>query len=157
MSEIMHMSGMIMFLSLLISFAITFLHYEALSLLTNILTNINNVKRIHILFAMFAVTLLHIISILIYAGIYYIMINEWGIGHLEGMDVTTFEDYAYYSITVYTSLGFGDVLPVGGLRFFSGLETLNGLALMAWSASYSYLLMSKYWIFKNPNMEIDFK
>jgi hypothetical protein len=54
-------------------------------------------------------------------------------------------DSVYFSFTTYSSLGFGDVEPIGDIRFLVGLEALTGLVLIAWTASFMYLEMSRYW------------
>jgi hypothetical protein len=60
----------------------------------------------------------------------------------------------YFSAETYTSLGFGDVTPSGHMRLLIGLEALNGLLLIAWSASFAYLSMERFWnirkIAQNP-------
>ncbi|MGE5242209.1 MAG: ion channel [Bacteroidota bacterium] len=45
----------------------------------------------------------------------------------------------------YTSLGLGDVYPLGDLRLIAGIESLIGLLMIAWSASFTYLMMEKFW------------
>tara|TARA_Y100001960_G_scaffold324529_1_gene405109 strand:- start:823 stop:1311 length:489 start_codon:yes stop_codon:yes gene_type:complete len=152
----------VLVISVLISFALTIFHYEVLGWLTTVIAKIKNVRKIHVLIAMLALTATHMISIGIYAIIYYVMINILEVGGILNtvhthFDTTSFRDLIYYSITVYTSLGFGDLVPTGGLRVISGLETLNGLILVAWTASYSYLVMSKYWTFKNTSRKLHFK
>ena len=52
---------------------------------------------------------------------------------------------ALRNLVSYTSLGLGDVWPTGVLRLITGLEALNGLILIAWSASFTYLSMEKFW------------
>ena len=56
-----------------------------------------------------------------------------------------FLDYLYFSTVSYTSLGLGDLYPVGPVRLLTGIESLNGLLLIAWSASFTYLVMEKRW------------
>lgn len=138
-------------ISLVISFAIAFLHYSSLSFLTKQTAKIQSIKNAKVLLTMFIITFTHLISVLIYAVVYYSMDNHFGMGTLAGQEVKNFYDYIYYSLIVYTSLGFGDIYPVGGLRILSGLETLNGLILIAWSATYTYLVMSKHWDFEGNN------
>ncbi|HAG52898.1 MAG TPA: two pore domain potassium channel family protein, partial [Alphaproteobacteria bacterium] len=117
------------------------------------------VRKIRVLLTMFVITLTHLFSVFIYSLVYYSMDNHFGMGTLAGLGLNTlnFYDYIYYSLIVYTSLGFGDIYPVGGLRILSGLETLNGLILIAWSASYTYLVMSKYWRFEEHHASITAK
>ena len=54
-------------------------------------------------------------------------------------------DYAYYSTVAYTTLGLGDLVPTGGLRILTGIESLNGFILITWTASFTYLAMEKFW------------
>lgn len=45
----------------------------------------------------------------------------------------------------YTTLGFGDLAPVGPLRFLAGTMARTGFVLITWSASFTYLEMSRDW------------
>ena len=45
----------------------------------------------------------------------------------------------------YTTLGYGDITPHGLVRFTAGLEALTGLLLIAWTASFMYYEIRKYW------------
>ncbi|MBB89368.1 MAG: hypothetical protein CMF68_00135 [Magnetovibrio sp.] len=67
------------------------------------------------------------------------------IGSLEGLQIVGPLDYFYFSIVAYTSLGMGDIVPSDHLRFITGIETLNGLLLIAWSSSFIYIAMAKLW------------
>ncbi len=46
---------------------------------------------------------------------------------------------------VYTTVGFGDLVPAGALRMVSSTEALSGLALITWSASFTFLQMQRIW------------
>jgi hypothetical protein len=50
-----------------------------------------------------------------------------------------------YSAIVYTTVGFGDIVPVGPIRFMAGMEGLTGLVMITWSASYAFLEMHRDW------------
>lgn len=54
-------------------------------------------------------------------------------------------DFVYYSAMVYTTVGFGDLIPAGPIRMMTGTEALAGLALITWSASFTYLQMQRVW------------
>jgi hypothetical protein len=54
-------------------------------------------------------------------------------------------DAVYFSGAVYTSLGFGDIVPTGPGRMLAVSESVVGLVLIAWTASFTYFLMQKYW------------
>ncbi len=59
--------------------------------------------------------------------------------------VESFQDCLYFSVVTYTSLGFGDQIPVAHARLIAGVEALNGLLLIGWTASFTYLAMERYW------------
>jgi hypothetical protein len=46
-------------------------------------------------------------------------------------------------------LGIGDLYPTGALRIISGIEALNGLVMVGWSASMTYIYMEKFWHIRN--------
>lgn len=83
----------------------------------------------------------HIIEILIFAAGYYGLILAKEYGTFVGALAPGFEDCVYYSFVTYTTLGFGDLIPTGPLRFLTGIESLTGLVLITWTASCIYLQM----------------
>ncbi len=64
------------------------------------------------------------------------------IGALVGDVSGQLREYLYYSMVTYTSLGLGDVFPLGELRLISGIEVLTGLLVIGWSASFLFSEMS---------------
>ncbi len=103
---------------------------------------------------MLGVFAVHVVEILIYALGYYLAINMVALGSLEGARASGVLGYFYASAVFYTSLGFGDVLPNGHLRFIVSIEALNGLLLIAWSAAFIFAVMGKSWhCFAGPGAE----
>jgi hypothetical protein len=51
----------------------------------------------------------------------------------------------YFSAVVYSTLGLGDVLPHGTMRFMVGTEALTGFLLVTWSASFTFMEMERWW------------
>jgi hypothetical protein len=41
--------------------------------------------------------------------------------------------------------GHGDIYPIGDIRLLASIEALNGLLLVAWSGSFTYLAMQRLW------------
>jgi hypothetical protein len=62
-------------------------------------------------------------------------------GHLTGTVGTNFLEVVYLSANTFTTVGFGDVVPVG----LCGTEALTGFILISWSASFLYLEMREFW------------
>ncbi|WP_339749428.1 potassium channel family protein [uncultured Maricaulis sp.] len=65
------------------------------------------------------------------------------IGDLSGDTPTTAMDVFYFSLVSYTSLGLGDIVPTGHLRFVAGVEALNGFLLISCSAAMLFLFMTE--------------
>ena len=81
----------------------------------------------------------HIVEICLFAFAYKLMLSDPKFGSLAGIDVNSITDYLYYSSTVFTTLGFGDIVPKGLIRLFTSIESLTGISLVAWSMSVAFL------------------
>lgn len=138
-----------MFVVLLLSLAMvaltTLIHYEALTTLNNLLPKIAVERRRKLLVVMTGIFAAHIFEIVLYGLLYYGLIL-WDPGNaFTGSAPFSLLNCIYFSAETYTSLGFGDLSPVGPIRLLAGLEALNGLLLISWSASYTYLAMERFW------------
>lgn len=142
-----------MLIAILIAFSAVALtviiHYEALFFLARRSPVKTFAPRYRILAGIFVIIIAHIVEICLFASAYYIMLHSNGFGSLAGNvtgeTVQSFFDCAYFSFTTYTTLGLGDIEPSGYLRLMTGLESLTGLVMITWSASFLFLEMQKYW------------
>lgn len=119
--------------------------YEALRLASNHLTQLPIPPRARIIPLVLACFAAHTVAVWIYAGAYWLLAVRWQIPSFAGVPVEGLTDCVYFSVVTYTSLGFGDHVPVGHARLLAGVEALNGLILIGWSASFTYLSMERYW------------
>ena len=94
---------------------------------------------------MFGVLAAHILEIASYALGYWFADSILNAGNFSGVHVLYPIDYFYFSTEAYTSLGIGNLYPVGDVRLLAGLETLNGLLLIGWSTSFTFVAMNRYW------------
>ncbi|HEX2803981.1 MAG TPA: potassium channel family protein [Sphingomicrobium sp.] len=134
--------------ALLISAALAiltiFIHYEVLTTSWPIRSGAAVTLRAHMARLLTGIFIAHLIEIAIYAAAYYLMHDHLGLGTINGATGEGLSDYFYYSITSYTTLGFGDLYPSGPIRIVTGIESLNGLVLIGWSTSYTYLAMQRF-------------
>ncbi len=93
-----------------------------------------------IIFVVLSSLLAHMSEIILFAIVYYFLQSSQidGLGHLTGNFSGSFRDSIYYSAITYTTLGFGDIIPVGNIRIVTALEALLGLILIAWTATFIY-------------------
>ncbi|PHS32705.1 MAG: ion transporter [Methylophaga sp.] len=121
------------------------IHYEFLYQLAEKLPNYNIRPRYRVLSGVFVILIAHVIEIWLFALGYFLMINVEGLGTLAGNFDQSLLDCSYFSFTSFTTVGFGDIEPLGHIRFLTGFESLTGLVLITWSASFLFLEMQKYW------------
>ena len=121
------------------------IHYEFLHRFTLLMPRMNVRHRFRIVIGVFAALLAHALEVWIFALSYYLMHHAESWGHLQGNFGGSFLDCVYFSFTTYTTLGTGDIEPIGYLRYLTGLESLTGLLLITWTASFLYLEMTRYW------------
>ena len=120
-------------------------HYEGLALMSRYLDSLKMQDRPRILLLINGVLCLHTIEIGIFAAGYYLLLLFPVFGELIGLDGLTFWDCVYFSTVSYTTLGFGEIVPSDDIRFLTGFESLAGLVLITWSASFTYIEMQKRW------------
>lgn len=125
--------------------AAVFIHYELLYRVSRYIPQMVVRHRFRIIFGVLASLVAHAIEIWIFAIAYYYMHNSDGWGQLYGNFNGGIMDCAYFSFTTYTTLGFGDIEPLGDLRFLTGIESLTGLVLITWTASFLFFEMQRYW------------
>ncbi len=128
--------------------AIVMLHYEGLYWLGRLgrleFSGLMR-HRPHIAIIIFGQLILHVISIWIFGLGYYLLLRQPEFGAFEPIVAHTIGECVYYSAVVYSTLGFGDVIPTGPIRFLTGMEAVTGLVLITWSASFTFLEMQRYW------------
>jgi hypothetical protein len=109
------------------------------------------IGRLRVAVVMVAIFVVHIICIWIHGFAYYYLLHHGSIGtfigpsveqHMQGADLMS---CVYFATVVYTSLGFGDIIPTDGFRMLTGVTVLNGLVLIGWTVSFAFLTMQRYW------------
>ena len=126
----------------------TFTHYEMLRLLSAYVPQIRIRPRARLLAVLFGTFFGHLLEISFYALAYYSLKDRFDLGNFGGEFIDSFSSYLYFSAETYTTIGLGDIYPLGPLRLITGIEALNGLLLIGWSASFTYLAMEKFWNIK---------
>lgn len=128
----------------LVSMAVL-IHYEALNMLSRLFRQMSLRHRFRLVLGVGGALCAHALEIWVFALAYWLLAGAGEFGALQGHFDGSLQDCAYYSFTTYTSLGFGDIHPVGLIRFSSALETLTGLVLIGWTASFIYVEMRRFW------------
>jgi len=124
---------------------VVMIHYEFLFRFTAWMPKMKIRHSFRILAGVFCALATHTVEIWIFGFTFWLMHSADGWGELRGNFDNSLLDAVYFSFTSYTTLGTGDIHPFGALRFLSGLESLTGLVLITWTASFLYLEMTRYW------------
>ena len=129
-----------MAMALFMALVCVLVHFEAVLLIEKTLLRIAS-PRLGLLVSWTGFLFAHVIEIWLYA-LAYLICGRLGIGELHG--AYNLLDYAYYSSVVYTTLGFGDIVPGPGVQILTGSQALVGLSLIAWSATHTYARVTSY-------------
>ena len=138
-----------MFLGIVLSIVLVLvtigIHFEFLRRMPAIAERINVRPRLRILIVMVGAFVAHTLEIYFFALGYWLLDSIYPPQLFDGVFDGEFMDYVYFSAASYTSLGVGDIWPLGPVRIISGSEALTGLIMIAWTASFTYLMMGRYW------------
>lgn len=132
--------------NILVIATVVMIHYEFMYRFTLLMPQMNIRHRFRIVLGVFGALCAHAVEVWIFALSFFWMHHADGWGEFEGNFEGSLMDCVYFSFTTYTTLGFGDVVPHGDLRYLTGLEALTGLVLITWTASFLYLEMTRYWV-----------
>ena len=134
-------------LSLGLVLATSFIHYEGLRLVSRGLAAWTTMPgRRKVLIGILCVFAIHIVEITLYAFAYWYADIVVDIGGFAGVHATGTFEYFYFSAESFTTLGLGDIYPVGPLRLLGSIESINGLLLIGWSTSYTFYGMQRHWL-----------
>jgi hypothetical protein len=133
---------------------IVLLHARALYSLSSLTSTLKINKQFMVAISAFGIIVTHILEVWIFAVVYFFLIKSDNFGSLQGNFDGSLMSASYFSFTSYTSLGIGDIIPMGHIRFLVGLEALIGLVMITWSASFLYIEMQKLWSGKIDNTNI---
>ncbi|MDX2503219.1 MAG: potassium channel family protein [Gammaproteobacteria bacterium] len=121
------------------------IHYEFLYQISVAIPKMKIKHRLRIVLGVFGALVAHSIEIWLFSIAYYLLPRMQGWGSIEGNFDGSFMDCVYFSYTTFTTLGLGDIEPLGHIRHLVGLESLTGLLLITWSASFLYYEMQRHW------------
>lgn len=135
---------MTIFAAVLLPLMAVGLHYELLLMAAAAVRAVPGMRRAGVALAVVLALLAHVAEVLLFALGWVVLIRA-GAVELNIPDPTVL-DAVYFSGSVYTSLGFGDVVPVQGGQLLVVLEVVTGLVLIAWTASFTLFQMREHWL-----------
>lgn len=118
-------------------------HYHGLNLIVRVCDRIPGERRLRIAEMVMAILMLHVAEIMLFAMGFRLLAWNDPVGALGGTVAGDWSDYFYFTATVYTTVGFGDLVPRSGLRLLTAFTSLTGLVMITWSASLTFLEMQR--------------
>lgn len=119
----------------------TAFHYEVLRYLGRFTSTGTVLPRHKAPLILLALVTAHIIEIIFYALVYALASGPLALGSFAGEKAMATLDYFYYAAESYSTLGYGDILPLGELRLIASIGPLNGILLMAWSGAFLFAVV----------------
>ncbi|MFT4727209.1 MAG: hypothetical protein ACI9UN_001704 [Granulosicoccus sp.] len=127
-------------------FIVVLMHHETLIFVTQwLLPQFSMPRRWHVAATVIILISAHVAEIIVYGAGLFLVGEIWQFGTLSGDGIPTFQTYLYFSFASYTSLGIGDIFPIGHIRLLTGIEALLGLLMIGWTASFLFLEMRSFW------------
>jgi ion channel len=130
-------TGMAAALALAMLSLTTAIHYEALELISRAAHGRGTSRR-GIVGLLTALVGVHLTEVALYAIAYAAGAHVFSLGSLSGSSGKSWIDFFYFAAETYSTLGYGDLVPIGSLRLVASVEALNGLLLVAWSGAFLY-------------------
>ncbi|MFO7704683.1 MAG: ion channel [Halopseudomonas sp.] len=121
------------------------LHYESFILFGRIVRKIEFAHRRRMLLLIFGLLTVHVVAIWGFGISAWWLVEVHSVGVVAGYEAMSFLDYIFMSAVTYTTLGYGDMIPLGPIRFLYGSQGLVGFVLITWSASFAFLEMQRNW------------
>lgn len=122
---------------------VVIIHYEVLTHLSEHHFKRNWHHRLLLPVGVLIVIFTHVVEVWVFGLAYYLAFAAGGVGDIAGEFTYQLLDCVYFSFVNYTTLGYGDLVPTGHIRFIAGTEALVGLVLITWSASFTYLELQR--------------
>lgn len=119
-------------------------HYWTLWVLAGIAPTSDAGNHLRALTLLLLLTSAHLSHVVGYAFLLGVLIDLEGWGGFSNADAGPV-DLLYYSATAYTTLGFSDVVPRGGIRLVAVFEGLTGFMALTWSATFVYSSFRTTW------------
>ncbi len=119
------------------------LHYEALRYTSTWVAKARMPSRLRVAVAVLLALVAHLLEVLVFAAGWALLLR----GTVPVLEPSPlgFSDTLYFSLISYTSLGYGDIVPLGDARILAGVQSLVGLVLIAWTASFTFFEMRRHW------------
>jgi voltage-gated potassium channel Kch len=131
--------------------ATVLIHYEVLRVTLEHLCELPVPPRLRIVVVVLAAFAAHLVALSLYALAYEVLASL-GLGTIvAARGAVGFAETLYFSAATYSTVGYGDLAPEGASRLVAAVEGLNGLVLIGWSASFTYVAMEKYWPMHAPD------
>lgn len=131
--------------TLLTTVGAVMLHYESFKVFGQWVGKSSIPHRKRMLVMVFGLLIVHIIAIWGFGISAWWLVEMNGIGSLSGYETFAFLDYIFMSAVTYTTVGYGDMIPLGPIRFLYGTQALVGFVLITWSASFAFIEMQRNW------------
>ncbi len=121
------------------------IHFSCLNWLNQRLPRLPIVPRRRVLFIIVIALLAHVIEVWIFGLAYWLATHYPELGTLASPENTSLLQCVYFAASTFSTLGYGDIVPLGPIRLLAGLEALTGFVLITWTASFAYLEMQRDW------------
>lgn len=135
----------IIFLSFFLVACVTMMHFEGLTFTARYALRHSNLGRWHLILTIMLIMALHLSEICVFSVGIYFAHHVLHLGAFSGDREFALIDYFHFSAETFVTVGYGDLYPIGPLRILTGIESLTGVLLIAWSGAFSFFTVQRLW------------
>ncbi|HEX7046749.1 MAG TPA: ion channel [Gammaproteobacteria bacterium] len=121
------------------------IHHEVLNTLYRRLPTLGRRARRRMFLLTGVILAVHVFEIWLFASAYWLLLGYLDFGTWVGRTSPDIFNFVYFSAAAYTTAGWGDVVVEGPARILAGMESLLGLVLITWSASFTFWELKRSW------------
>ena len=121
------------------------IHYEFLYRLSTIIPTLKIKHRLRIVLGVSGALIAHAVEVWVFAYAYYFMHHTDGWGKLQEIRKEAFSTASTSPSQRILPLVKVILSPLASWRYMTGIESLTGLVLITWTASFLYYEMQRYW------------
>lgn len=121
-----------------------FMHFETLDILERIVRRQRRLRHAFVMLVVMMLVLAHLGEVALFAAAFYAAVNILHLGSFSSAHSMMLLDYFYYAAETYSSLGYGDIYPLGSIRLLASITPLVGIMLLGWSSAFLFSLTAMH-------------
>ena len=121
------------------------LHHGGMIAVRRAVPSAKDVSHLAVMGVFCALLVLHVVEILLFAGVYRLLASWPAMGSFGPEFNGTWSSFVYLSGMNFVTLGYANFDADGPVRLIGMMESLGGFMVLTWSATFIYSVSASLW------------